>query len=29
VDDVLTRAVASYVKDVADSVYPAPEHSHA
>jgi 3-methyl-2-oxobutanoate hydroxymethyltransferase len=28
-DDVLTRAVASYVNDVADGVYPAPEHCYA
>ena len=28
-DDVLTRAVASYVNDVADGAYPAPEHCYA
>jgi 3-methyl-2-oxobutanoate hydroxymethyltransferase len=28
-DDVLTRAVASYVNDVADGAYPAPEHRYA
>jgi len=27
-DDVLTRAVASYVNDVADGAYPAPEHCY-
>jgi 3-methyl-2-oxobutanoate hydroxymethyltransferase len=28
-DEVLTRAVADYVNEVADGVYPAPEHSYA
>jgi 3-methyl-2-oxobutanoate hydroxymethyltransferase len=28
-DDVLTRAVTSYVSDVADGAYPAPEHCYA
>ena len=28
-DDVLTRAAASYVNDVADGAYPAPEHCYA
>jgi 3-methyl-2-oxobutanoate hydroxymethyltransferase len=27
-DDVLTRAVASYVNEVAEGAYPAPEHSY-
>jgi 3-methyl-2-oxobutanoate hydroxymethyltransferase len=27
-DDVLTRAAASYVNDVADGAYPAPEHCY-
>jgi 3-methyl-2-oxobutanoate hydroxymethyltransferase len=27
-DDVLTRAVASYVNEVADGAYPAPEHCY-
>jgi 3-methyl-2-oxobutanoate hydroxymethyltransferase len=27
-DDVLTKAVASYVNDVADGAYPAPEHCY-
>jgi 3-methyl-2-oxobutanoate hydroxymethyltransferase len=27
-EDVLTRAVVSYVNDVADGVYPAPEHCY-
>jgi len=27
-DDVLTTAVASYVNDVADGAYPAPEHCY-
>jgi 3-methyl-2-oxobutanoate hydroxymethyltransferase len=28
-DDVLTRAVASYVNDVAGGAYPVPEHRYA
>ncbi|HEX6677742.1 MAG TPA: 3-methyl-2-oxobutanoate hydroxymethyltransferase [Actinomycetes bacterium] len=28
-DDVLTRAVAAYVNEVAEGAYPAPEHSYA